>query len=101
MRRYRKRFFFNEFVTSVLFGTHNETDEKTVMEACQELLDRVAFVEIEFTSSDALVVEKNLRWNMLGIITTGGGLLSLYAGFSALSLAEIIFWILVVVLKKK
>ena len=92
MQRYTSnRLFYNELVSKVLFGKPNHSSEAKI-KACQELLDRVAFVDIEFTSEDVVKVSKRLRWKNIDVITLGGGLLSLYAGFSGLSLAEIVFW---------
>ena len=68
---------------------HKETD----VELCEELLEIVAIVNIQMTSPDVIVIHRSTRGSLLELITLSGGLLSLYAGFSSLSLSEIAFWV--------
>ena len=60
---------------------------------CEELMEQAAIVDVEFTQADAIVFEKTVQ-QKTSLITASGGLFSLYAGFSFLSLGELIFWTL-------
>ena len=86
---YRGRFYYNELVSNLLFNP----DRKTAEDECREKLKSVAIVRVEMSLADVLVFEKSLTMG-ISAITTTGGLLSLYVGFSFLSLAELVFWVL-------
>ena len=62
------------------------------VEACVEKLERIAFVSITLTGGDVIKLEKYIKGSTLETLTLTGGLMSLYAGFSSLSLAEVLFW---------
>ena len=68
---------------------------------CVELLGRTAIVEISMTSQDVIVVRKEPRGSYMEFGTRVGGLLSLYSGFSALSAAELLFWVVRVVFRTR
>ena len=85
--------FFNQFITDVYNEKGKDMATVTDEELCKELMTRVAIVNIEITSPDAIVIERHIRGGLLGLVTQTGGLLSLYAGFSFLSLGELVFWI--------
>ena len=84
-----RNFFYNDFVSSILFKNDHKLDE---IVHCKETLARVAIVDIQMTSADAIVLSPHVQ-SKTSIWTNTGGLLSLYVGFSFLSLAEIVFWI--------
>ena len=86
--------FYNQFVSGPLSNTL-EIDPVT---KCEQLLAKVAMVRVEMTRSDAIQMERSIPASM-ATLTNTGGLLSLYAGFSFLSLAEIVFWVLRVSLR--
>ena len=56
------------------------------------MLENVAYDKLEITQTDSLVLseEEASRYSFLAIY---GGLLSLYMGFSLMSLAELAFWL--------
>ena len=83
------KFFYNGFVSKILFNLDGINDNQ----ACERKLERVAIVNVEMTGSDVIHLEKTVQGSISGF-TTIGGLLSLYAGFSFLSLAEVSFWTL-------
>ena len=88
----RAYFFYNKDISDILF--YDEPRYHNNVEACVDKLDRIAFVSIEFTSADAIKRENGLVGSLVETLTVTGGLMSLYAGFSFLSLAEIMFWII-------
>ena len=88
-----RSFFYNEFVTKILYNPPNLSQEENERLYCKEVLKNVAVVDVRFTSADAIVLEKSLVDN-ISFWTNTGGLLSLYVGFSSLSLAEVTFWAL-------
>ena len=57
-------------------------------------MKKVAFVTIEMVNEDAIIIQKTTSGDLLSTVTMAGGLFSLYAGFSSLSFAEILFWAL-------
>ena len=86
------KFFYNDFVSKILF---NPVDSEGVSEeelACRDKLEKVALVDISFTEADAIVLTRRPR-QKIPLITAIGGLLSLFAGFSFLSLTEIALWL--------
>ena len=85
-----KDFFFNSFVSQILYN--KDQTEFNVQKECEGLLAKVAIVDISLINSDAILIEKTIR-DSGDLLTFIGGLLSLYAGFSFLSLAELVFWI--------
>ena len=85
------QFFFNQFITRVYHGSLADPTDKSL---CEELLSRTAVVEITMTTADAIVVSKAATGSYMEFGTRIGGLLSLYSGFSALSAAELIFWLI-------
>ena len=87
----RDRFFFNQAISDILF--HNDPVYKDPVQTCVEKLSRIVMVSVEVTSADALQLENTIRGGQLSFWTFTGGLLSLFAGFSSLSLAEIVFWL--------
>ena len=62
------------------------------MAECEDLLTKVAIVDIALVRTDAILIEKTIK-DPGSLLTFVGGLLSLYAGFSFLSLAELVFWV--------
>ena len=87
--QYSKYFFFNSFVSQIL---HNKDQvEIDPQEECEGLLEKVAIVDISLVQSDAILIEKTIK-DSGDLLTFVGGLLSLYAGFSFLSVAELVFW---------
>lgn len=85
---YRGKFYFNDLVSNLLFNP----DPKTAEDECKEKLGSVAIVRVEMALVDVLVYEKSSEQD-ISTITATGGLLSLYVGFSFLSLAELVFWV--------
>ena len=83
--------FFNQFINDIYRGHDKQVGELTDEELCQRIIANVAIVNIEITSPDAIVIERSVRGGLLQLVTQTGGLLSLYAGFSFLSLGEIVF----------
>ena len=59
---------------------------------CHEILKKVAIVDISMTQADVVVIETSIV-NSINYLIDIGGVLSLYAGFSFLSLAEVFFWV--------
>ena len=90
---HERNFFYNEFVSKILYNPPDISQEEKERLYCKEVLKNVAIVEISFTSADAIVLERSLV-DTISFWTNTGGLLSLYVGFSSLSLAEITFWVL-------
>ena len=86
-------FFHNDFVSKILYNPPEVRAEEREEQYCLEKLDRVAVVDISFTHADAIVLKQSLE-SKTSIWTNTGGLLSLYVGFSFLSLGEIVFWLL-------
>ena len=86
----RTNFFYNQAVSDILF--HNKSVYHSPVEACVEKLERIAFVSITLTGGDVIKLEKYIKGSTLETLTLTGGLMSLYAGFSSLSLAEVLFW---------
>ena len=72
--------------------------EESSESTCMRMLEKVALVTIEMTRADAILLEKTIE-SSISEFTTIGGLLGLYAGFSFLSLAELVFWVLRLVFK--
>lgn len=89
------RFFFNDFVSKILFNDGLISAE----EACRAKLQEVSFVNIKMPTSDAIVLRRD-RVSGIAWLTEIGGLLSLYTGFSSISVFEILF-ILVSVIRCK
>ena len=89
----RTKLYFNEAVSDVLFHD-DETYRNATAFCAAKLRSKIAFVSFSFTSADAVRIENHLRGGV-EVITVVGGLLSLYIGFSSLSLVEIGFWLLV------
>ena len=87
-------FFYNRFISNILFNPMEESNEAT----CMRMLEKAALVSVEMTRADAILLEKSIE-SSISQFTTIGGLLGLYAGFSFLSLAELGFWILRLVFK--
>ena len=90
--RYNHKFYYNDLVSKLIFSNGRDPKELAASH-CKEIMRRSAIVHIQFTQADALVFEKVLVEN-LALVTATGGLLSIYAGFSFLTLGEFIFWIL-------
>ena len=82
-------------MTRVLLGyeTHLSPEDQ-----CWERLKRVAIIHVEMTRADAILLRKTVRGS-ISAFTMTGGLLSLYAGFSFLSLSEVIFWAVRIILR--
>ena len=85
-----RNFFYNDFVSSILFKNDQKLDE---IVHCKETLARVAIVDIQMTSADAIVLLPHVQ-SRTSIWTNTGGLLSLYVGFSFLSLADTVYLVL-------
>ena len=86
-RRGRK-FFYNEFISAILFGEESSDGGVAVLDECKEILERVAFVSIDMTRADAIVYTK-VEDVPIYIPTVAGGLLSLYMGVSLMSMVEV------------
>ena len=90
-----RQFFYNDFVTRVLLGHEAYLNPE---HQCRERLKRVAIIHVEMTRADAILLRKTVRGS-ISAFTMTGGLLSLYAGFSFLSLSEVIFWAVRIILR--
>ena len=88
--KYSHKYFYNTFVSQILY--RRDSEEHELVRRCQEMLENVAYVKLEMTQTDSLVLseEEASRYSFLAIY---GGLLSLYMGFSLMSLAELAFWL--------
>ena len=87
---YTSKFFFNYFVSQILYN--QDRDDFDPVAECEDLLTKVAIIDIALVRTDAILIEKTIK-DPGSLLTFVGGLLSLYAGFSFLSLAELAFWI--------
>ena len=97
---YEQKFFYNLFVSQLIFN-QNKSEEAIIdreIEQCQEILERVAIVELSMVPNDAIVFSETIS-DKTGVFTGSGGILGLYAGFSFLSMAEIAFWVMSTVWK--
>ena len=56
------------------------------------MLGRVALVDIEFTQADVVVLRRTVE-KKISLITAVGALLSVYLGFSVLSVCEMVIWL--------
>ena len=101
-------FFYNDFITHLLqsqFTTPDKAEDNAnehLLEECLSTLQRIAFVEIEMSSADALVYTK-VEATAIDLLTGVGGLLSLYMGASFLSLVEmmvVLMWLLFFIIRK-
>ena len=82
--------FFNPIVTKL----YNDVTSKSVDKLCEEALQHVAIVRVKMASTaDAVLLQRTVPQGMEEVTATGG-LLSLHCGFSFLSLAELLFWVL-------
>ena len=90
--RYNHKFFYNEFVSNILFASRRNKVEHE-LDFCTEIMGRAAVVNIEFTRADATGFRISIPKG-ISVLTGTGGLFSLYAGFSFLSLGELLFWTL-------
>ena len=84
----RSNFFFNKFVSQLLFNGQDQADSDLIGK-CLSRLDAVAIVTIIKPESEVIVMtrQKEIR---ISTATVAGGLLSLYAGFSFLSFGEVV-----------
>lgn len=85
-------FFYNDFVSKILFNPEDNPEVSEEELACRLQLEKVAIVDVAFTEADAIVLTQRLR-QKIPLITAIGGLLSLFAGFSFLSLSELLLWL--------
>ena len=85
------RFFYNEFVSKILYNLPEMGDKEKEKLFCMEIVKRTSFVEIQFTNADAIVLKRTVR-SKIPTWTFVEGLLSLCVGFSFLSLGEVSFW---------
>ena len=85
-RKVTQRFFFNEFVSKLLFNSGPVSGQ----EACRNKLKEVSIITVKMSTSDSIVLRREtvggIAW-----VTDMGGILSLYAGFSGISVFEIVF----------
>ena len=79
--------FFNEFASKILWNAEPLTSE----ELCRKKLEHVAFVNVEMTQTDAIVLSREV-YNSISSVTVTGGIVSLYSGMSFTSLIETVFW---------
>ena len=86
-------FFFNKFVSNILYNLPEISDVEKEKTVCKEIVKRTSFVEIQFTSADAMVLKRTVG-SRTSAWTFVGGLLSLCVGFSFLSLGEVLFWLI-------
>ena len=87
-----EQFFFNDFVTEVLYNSESLTEE----ELCRNMLKRVAFVNVEMTRTDTVVLTREI-YAGISSFTVAGGIVSLYKGVSFMTLLEIAFWIIKII----
>ena len=101
-------YFYNDFITDLLQNPGTATPDKEeqrdeyLVDECLSILERIAFVEIEMSTTDALVYTK-IEATPIDPLTGVGGLLSLYMGASFLSLVEVLVvipWLMIFMLKK-
>ena len=85
-----RNFIYNQFLSDIIYNRENTPSLE--LEHCEEVLNRVAIVKIMMVPNDAVVLEERARQS-ISVFTGSGGILGLYAGFSFLSLGEVIFWI--------
>ena len=84
----QKYFFYNEFISGILFNK-DSSDTSDLIRECVVTLERVSIVTLELTQADAIVYSK-VSAVAFDVLTGIGGLLSLYLGFSFLSIAEVV-----------
>ena len=99
--------FFNEVYTKIF-------NRKSRREWCEEKVKQMAFVEVRFPQTEAIVITKSASFSFSGAMANigkfdswfcisdvfrdkciqfSGGVMSLYMGISGLSIVEIVFWI--------
>ena len=88
----QKYFFYNEFISGILFNK-DSSDTSDLIRECVVTLERVSIVTLELTQADAIVYSK-VSAVAFDVLTGIGGLLSLYLGFSFLSIAEVVDYVL-------
>ena len=81
--------FFNEFASKILSNTEPLSNK----ELCRKKLEQVAFVNVEMTQTDAIVLSREV-YDSIAYVPVMGGIVSLYSGMSFTSLLETAFWIL-------
>ncbi len=59
---------------------------------CTKTLDELAFVQIQFASSNVLQFRTELRVTLADQVANLGGTLGLFTGMSILSFCEVLFW---------
>ena len=84
-----EQLFFNEFASKILWNAEPLTSE----ELCRKKLEHVAFVNVEMTQTDAIVLSREV-YDSIAYVPVMGGIVSLYSGMSFTSLLETAFWIL-------
>ena len=83
------QFFYNDFVSKILFNAKDDIADQGQKE-CEEKVKDVAIVDIKMTQADALVFEKTTGGHANTLVIHIGGLFSLYIGASFLSFVEIV-----------
>lgn len=85
--------FFNKLISDVFTEDRMELKELSDEELRREKMENAAIVDIEITSPDAIVIKKTTHGGLHQFVNSIGGLFSLHAGLSFMSLSEVLFWI--------
>ena len=64
--------YYNEFISNVLFNTDNRSINKKIEAKCKNILDKVAFVDIDMTDHDAIMVEITADRSLIGTLSSLG-----------------------------
>ena len=64
--------YYNEFISNVLFNTDNRSINKKIEAKCKNILDKVAFVDIDMTGHDAIMVEITADRSLIGTLSSLG-----------------------------
>ena len=62
---------YNDFISKVIFNPPETITEREI-EACLELLPRLAFVNIKLTNHDALVKTREPTWDLIEVTALVG-----------------------------
>lgn len=64
--------FYNEFISNILFNPLNLSNHALIVNKCKETLEKVAFVNLDLTSHDVIMVEVSAEKSTLGTMSTLG-----------------------------
>ena len=92
-------FFYNEFVSKIVFNTPGQNAVEKEVAQCKTILKRSSIIDVRFTNGDAVVLERVLS-SKTPIWAVVGGLLSLYVGASILSISFSVYLLTLSMLAK-